>query len=356
LARSAAPKRYAPTSTPASLHPAKITSAIAIHPMPLVVAACDKLGPASTRCMRHRPGEPPPTIVERTEAMHRAAKGHPYAKAALDIACYDAVGRAFGVPVYRLLGGKLHPGVKLAHSLGIMDVDRCVAEAEQAVAEGARTIKCKTGLDPERDVELVRRLRAAIGPHVAIRVDANEGYPTVRQAVEVTRRQEEHGIFICEQPVAGVEELARGAKRIDTPVMADESAWTVHDIQDLHRARAAEYFSCYVTKPGGLWRARQQAEAAAALGLACDIGGSIETGIGNAANLHLGVALPNAILPSVCPVSHPAGGEGPQVAGVYYTDDLIAENFGFKDGMVLVPDGPGPGIEVDEDQLRRYTA
>jgi muconate cycloisomerase len=289
-------------------------------------------------------------------AMDRAAKGHPYAKSALDIACYDAAGRALGIPVYRLLGGKHRAGVKLAHSLGIMEVDRCVAEAEQAVAEGARTIKCKTGLDPRRDVELVRRLRAAIGPDVAIRVDANEGYPTVRQAVEVTRRQEEHGIFICEQPVAGIEELAQVAKRIDTPVMADESAWTVHDIHDLHRAEAAEYFSCYVTKPGGLWRARQQAEAAAALGLACDIGGSIETGIGNAANLHLGVALPNAILPSVCPVSHPAGGEGPQVAGVYYTDDLIAESFGFKDGMVLVPDGPGLGIEVDEDQLRRYAA
>lgn len=289
-------------------------------------------------------------------AMDKAVKGHPYAKAAIDIACYDAAGRVLGVPVHQLLGGRQNPGVKVAHSLGIMEVDRCVDEAEQAVEEGVGTIKCKTGLDPERDVELVARIRAAVGPEVGIRVDANEGYPTVRQAVEVTRRQEEHGIFICEQPVAGVEELARVAERIDTPVMADESAWTVQDIHELHRAGAAEYFSCYVTKPGGLWRARQQAEAALALGLVCDIGGSIETGIGNAANLHLGVALPNAILPSVCPVSHPAEGKGPQVAGVYYTDDLISQSFGFEDGMVLAPEGPGLGIDVDEDKLRRYAA
>jgi muconate cycloisomerase len=289
-------------------------------------------------------------------AMDRAAKGHPYAKAALDIACHDSAGRALGIPVYQLLGGQHRPGVPLAHSLGIMDVDRCVAEAEQAVAEGARTVKCKTGLDPQRDVELVRRIRQAIGPDVGIRVDANEGYRSVRQAVEVTRRQEEHGIFLCEQPVAGVEELARVAERIDTPVMADESAWTPHDILELHHHRAAEYFSCYVTKPGGLWRARQQAELAHVLSIGCDIGGSIETGIGNAANLHLGVSLPMDVLPSVCPVSHPAGAEGPEVAGVYYTDDLIAEGFRFQDGVALVPEGPGLGVEVDQEKLARHAA
>ncbi|HXF57296.1 MAG TPA: enolase C-terminal domain-like protein [Actinomycetota bacterium] len=289
-------------------------------------------------------------------AMDRAVKGHPYAKAAVDMACYDAAGRALGVPVYQLLGGRLRAGVEVAHSLGIMDVDRCVAEAKEAVAEGARTIKVKTGLDPERDVEVVRRVREAVGDEVRIRVDANEGYRTVREAVEVTRRQQAFDLFLCEQPVAGAAALAQVAARVDVPVMADESAWTVQDIHELHALRAAECFSCYVTKPGGLWRARQQAEAAQALGMYCDIGGSIETGIGNAANLHLGVALPNALLPSVCPVSHPAEGTGPEIAGVYYTDDLIAESFRFEDGVVYPPEGPGLGVTVDVGKLRRYAA
>ena len=91
--------------------------------------------------------------------MDRAAKGHPYAKAAIDMACYDIAGKAFGVPVSTLLGGGHREGIEIAHSLGIMDNDRCVAEAQQAVAEGARTLKCKTGLDPARDVELVQKLR-----------------------------------------------------------------------------------------------------------------------------------------------------------------------------------------------------
>jgi muconate cycloisomerase len=287
--------------------------------------------------------------------MDKVVKGHPYAKAAIDIACHDLAGKAQGVPVSTLLGGRVRDGIEVTHSLGIMEIDRCVAEAQEAVAEGVLTLKCKTGLDPERDVELVRRLRETLGDDVKIRVDGNEAYRTVTEAVEVTRRQEEYNLLLCEQPVAGAAGLARVAERIESPVMADESAWTVHDILELYDLNAAECFSCYVTKPGGLHRARQQAELAAALGIYCDIGGSIELGIGNAANLHLGAALPNAILPSVCPVTKPGGAEGPEIAGIYYLDDVVTDSFQFVDGRVMVPDGPGLGVEVDTEKLAHYS-
>jgi muconate cycloisomerase len=286
--------------------------------------------------------------------MDKVVKGNPYAKAAVDMACFDATGKALGVPVWQLLGGRHRDGIEVTHSLGIMEVERCLAEAEQAVGEGITTIKCKTGLDPERDVELVRRLRQVVGDGVKIRVDGNEGYSTVAEAVETTRRQEEYDLLLCEQPVAGARALARVAERIESPVMADESAWTVHDILELDQLEAASCFSCYVTKPGGLWRARQQADVAAALGMTCDIGGSIELGIGNAANLHLGAALANAVLPSVCPVTKPAGADGPEIAGVYYVDDVVTRPFRFEDGRVLCPDGPGLGVEVDTEKLRQY--
>jgi muconate cycloisomerase len=286
--------------------------------------------------------------------MDRVVKGHPYAKAALDIALYDIAGKALGRPVCDLLGGDFRDSIEVTHSLGIMPVDRCVEEAKQAVAEGILTIKCKTGLDPDRDVDLVRRLREEVSATVKIRVDANEGYPSVSEAVRVTRLQQEYGVFICEQPLMGAEMLARVAERVDIPVMADESAWTVHDIVELHRLRAAECFSCYVTKPGGLWRARQQGDMANALHMACDIGGSVELGIGNAANLHLGAALENATLPSVLPVSKPRGAAGPEIAGNYYLDDIIAEPFAYRDGRVYRPQGPGLGIEVDEEKIAAY--
>jgi muconate cycloisomerase len=286
--------------------------------------------------------------------MDKVVKGHPYAKAAVDMACYDAAGKGLGVPVSSLLGGRVRDGLEVAHSLGIMELDRCYDEAEQAVAEGARTIKCKTGLDPERDVTLVRELRRRLGDAVKIRVDGNEAYESVDAAIAVTLRQEEYNLMLCEQPVAGAKGLARVAARIHSPVMADESAWNVQDILELDKLQAASCFSCYVTKPGGLFRARQQADIAAELGMYCDIGGSIETGIGNAANLALGTSLPNAILPSVCPVSQPTGSGGPSIAGVYYLDDLITEPFPFANGRVMAPTGAGLGIEVDRKKIDRY--
>ncbi|MDQ3767175.1 MAG: mandelate racemase, partial [Actinomycetota bacterium] len=134
--------------------------------------------------------------------MDEVVKGHPYAKAAVDVACHDIAGKALNVPVHLLLGGAQRDRIEVAHSLGIMEVDRCVAEAEQAVAEGATAIKCKTGLDPRRDLELVHRLRDKVGADVRIRVDANEGYKTVGEAISVGRAHEPDGIFLYEQPVA----------------------------------------------------------------------------------------------------------------------------------------------------------
>ena len=77
-------------------------------------------------------------------------------------------------------------------------------------------------------------------------------------------------------------------------------------------------------------------------------------GIGNAANLHLGTALKNAILPSVCPVTKPEGAQGPEIAGIYYLDDIVTEPFRFQDGKVMAPDGPGLGVDVDLAKLEKY--
>lgn len=296
-----------------------------------------------------------PTQISVIHAlMDKAIKGSPYAKAAIDMACYDLAGKQLGVPASTLLGGAHRDSIEVAHSLGIMDLDRCYAEAEQAVAEGALTIKCKTGLDAERDVTLVRELRRRLGDDIKIRVDGNEGYASVAEAVTVTKRQEEYDILLCEEPVVGAVGLSRVAERIDTPVMADESAWNVYDVMELDRLNAAACISLYVTKPGGLYRAKQVGDLVEQLDMYNDIGGSIETGIGNAANLQLGAAVRSTTLPSVCPVSQPAGSDGPEIAGVYYLDDLITTPFRFESGRVYVPEGPGLGIEVDREKLERY--
>ena len=107
--------------------------------------------------------------------------------------------------------------------------------------------------------------------------------------------------------------------------MADESAWNAHDVIQIIEKRAAQIVSIYTTKPGGLYRAMEVAAVARAAGIICNVNGSVETGVGNLANLQLAAAAPAAVLSCVVPVSTPAEAQSGQIAGIYYKDDLIAE-------------------------------
>ena len=123
--------------------------------------------------------------------MDKAVKGYPYCKAAIDAALYDVVGKALKVPAYQLLGGLYRERIPIAHSLGLMEIEKAVDEALQAKAEGVKTIKLKGGVEHKRDVELVKQIRQAIGPDLNICVDANQGYPTAKAAVKIIRAMEE---------------------------------------------------------------------------------------------------------------------------------------------------------------------
>ena len=95
--------------------------------------------------------------------MNRVLRGYPYAKAAIDVALHDAIGKVYGVPVYQLLGGKVRDGAEIAHSIEIMDADAAAREAAEVIAEGITTIKVKIGVEAERDIAVVAAVRQAIG-------------------------------------------------------------------------------------------------------------------------------------------------------------------------------------------------
>jgi muconate cycloisomerase len=256
--------------------------------------------------------------------------------------------------VPRLLGGAIRRRIPVTHSIGLLDFAEAEREAAQVAREGIRTIKIKVGVDPERDVAMVRRVREAVGPDVALCVDANQGYRTPGEAIRTFRRMERHDLIYFEQPVEGIERLADVARAIDVPVMADESAWNAHDVIQIAERRAAQIVSIYTTKPGGLYRAMEVAAVARAAGLICNVNGSVETGVGNLANLQLAAAAAPVVLSCVVPVSTPAEAQTGNVAGIYYTDDLIAAPMRLVDGAVELPGGVGMGIAVDEAKVRRY--
>jgi muconate cycloisomerase len=286
--------------------------------------------------------------------MDKAVKGYPYCKAAIDGALYDVVGKALKVPAYQLLGGLFRDRVPIAHSLGLMEIDKAVEEAMQAKSEGVKTIKLKCGIDPKRDVELVKQIRKAIGPDLNICTDANQGYPTAKAAVKITKAMEEYNLLYMEQPVEGLDAMAEVARRVDTPIMADESAWTPQDVIEIVQKKAADIISIYTTKPGGMFRAKKVAAVAEAAGFRCNVNGSVETGVGNAANLHLAASTGVVTYGCVVPVSTPKGKGKGGIAGIYYQDDIITEPFDYSDGDVIVSSKPGLGIELDEDKLKHY--
>jgi muconate cycloisomerase len=305
------------------------------------------LGPAAV-------GVPVGNLGLLHQRMDAAVKGYPYAKAAVDIAAYDLAGRARGIPVHDLLGGAVRDTIPVAHSIGLMAIEDGEREAGKVASEGIRTVKIKVGVEPARDVEMVRRIRAAVGPDVSLCVDANEGYKTPGEAIKTIRRMEAFDLIYAEQPVAGIARMAEVARAIDTPVMADESAWNSHDVIDIIERRAAQIVSIYTTKPGGLYRAMEVAAVARAAGIVCNVNGSAELGIGNLANLALAAAAPAVTLACVVPISTPASAQRGQIAGIYYKDDLIAVPMEYRDGAVRIPTGPGLGIDVDPAKIELY--
>jgi len=305
------------------------------------------LAPTVKGCI---PGE----IVELHARMDHSIKGYPYAKAAVELAAYDLAGRQAGLPVHRLIGGAVRRRIPVTHSIGLLAAEEAEREVAQVAKEGIRTIKIKVGVDPDRDVAMVRRIRENVGPSLALCVDANQGYRTPGEAIRTLRRMEKFNLIYFEQPVEGIARLAEVARAIDVPVMADESAWNAHDVIEIIEKRAAQIVSIYTTKPGGLYGAMEVAAVARAAGLICNVNGSVETGIGNLANLQLAAAAPAVELSCVVPVSTPAEMQSGQVAGIYYKDDLIAMPMRLVEGAIELPAGPGMGIPADEAKIRRY--
>jgi muconate cycloisomerase len=299
-------------------------------------------------------GRDPCAIVEAAAAMDRAVVGHTYAKCAVEMAFHDIWGKATAQPLYRLLGGAVRDAVPIAHMVGIMGNEEAVEEAVGAVSDGVRALQIKGGEDGERDVALIRDLRRRLGPNILLRLDANQGYATAKRALSILSSFAPGELDYVEQPACGLAQMAAVRRVTPIPVVADESCWTPRDALDVVQTEAADCISIYLAKAGGLRAASAVAVIAEAAGLPCDVNGSIESGVGNAANVHFAMAATAVTLPAVIPVSAPGGRHPCRVGGNYFEDEIITEAFPYRDGKIRPPEGPGLGIEIDERKLEKF--
>lgn len=268
-----------------------------------------------------------------------------FAKAGIEMALFDILGKSLGVPVYQLLGGAVRP-FELPLRFPVMPVgpQESADVATRMVAEGFRTIKLKVGHDPlEYDLERLRMVRDAIGPEVRLTVDANGGW-SVNDAIRAAPRLEEFGVAFVEQPVhrLDMDGLARVRNQIRLPVMADEAVFTLSDALNCIRKDAADIISIYPGKHGGIMNTVAIAAMAEAAGVHCAIGSNMEWDIASAAMAHVTVALPNITVER-----YAADIIGPWFHIEHATDTPIQ----VKNGTLTVPQGPGLGIVLNLEQL-----
>ncbi len=266
---------------------------------------------------------------------------------ALDTALFDLQSRRQGVRLADLLSPDARPVVPVNATIGQSTSDQAVRLARDAAARGFMTIKLKVGMagSISAEVERVAAVRNAIGPEVALRLDANGAW-SPEQAIRILNELAQFDIEFVEQPVApnDLDGLVKVRRSVSVLVAADEAVTNLELVRRVIEAEAADVL---VIKPmvcGGLRTARQIIALANDTGLGTIVTSSLETGVGVAATLHLAATLPD---------ESPACG----LATLdLLEDDLIVEALDIVGGRMRLPEGPGIGVAVDEAELNRFSA
>jgi muconate cycloisomerase len=291
-------------------------------------------------------GEDPTEVERLTVRIQRGVAANPFTKSALEMALWDILGKAAGLPVYRLLGGPVRAAVATKFSVSGQKPEQAAEIAAWAVAQGFRTMKVKVGVEPEEDVARVRAVRAAVGPDIRLGVDANGGW-SPRVAVQTIRRLYEYNVYFVEQPVPPLDVawMADVRAQVHVPIVADESVYTLQDAMAVVRAGAADVLSVYVGKGGGIGPARKVAAVAEAAGLTCTVGSNLELGVASAAMIHLAMATPG-----IAAEEFPCDILGP----FFYESDILVDPLPITAGQAKPPERPGLGVELDDRQIARY--
>jgi muconate cycloisomerase len=280
--------------------------------------------------------------------MDAVIPGSPFAKAPLDVAAYDLLGQAWGVPVYQLLGGRVRDRVPMIWPIGAGTPEENVQEVLARIKEGYRTLHVKLGaISPAEDVARIKAIRTAVGNDVFIMVDINQGWDR-STAIRTIRQLEQFNLSLIEQPVPAwdVESMAKIQAVVDTPLSADEALHSAHQVVELIRRGAARAFSLKTGKCGGLFRTRQIAATIEAAGLVCFVNSMIEMGISVAASLHLAASVPNLI-----------GHGHALMSNLRIKEDILVDGSFQYDGRdILVPaDCKGLGVKINKEKLEQRT-
>ena len=266
-------------------------------------------------------------------------QGHRYAKSALDIALWDLFGKAAGLPVYALLGGRTQKDLPLYHSITCVDPHEMARMAREAQATGITQFQAKLGADQdwEADAALLRLVREAVGPGPLVYGDWNCG--ATRLHATRTGRAVARLDVMLEQPCASLEDCAAVRAATGLPMKLDENAHDAASLLRAHELGCMDVFALKLSKFGGLSAGRRARDLGvhlgAQMGVECTWGSDIVT----AASLHLAASTPARALLNTCDLSG------------YVAPRLDPTAPSRENGRIAPPEGPGLGVSPDPDIL-----
>ncbi len=263
-------------------------------------------------------------------------------KEGIDLALHDLKGKILGVPVYSLLGGRFREEIPVASEIGI-DTPEAMAKNAQAVKNlGFKVIKIKGSNDMGLDVDRIKAVRDKVGEKTELRLDPNAAWNTIG-TIKIMRAVEDCRLQLLEQPIPGwdLKGMAHIRNSIGIPLMADEGIWTPQDVIRIAEVGAADIINIKLAKSCGLFLGKKIETVAETLGISCIVGTEIEPGISMVAKLHFAASMKD----------HPLASEFTELSLLKI--NVLNHSFPIENGCIKVPDGPGFGIELNEDNLEK---
>jgi L-Ala-D/L-Glu epimerase len=282
-------------------------------------------------------------IAACAEMMDKTIYGNASIKSAFDIALHDIAAQHSGLPLYKFLGGEKNKILETDYTVSIGDPQKMQSDAIKIKEQGFPAVKVKLGESKEKDVQRIHAIREGIGFEHPLRIDANQGWQTARNAIEVLTALAEYNIEYCEEPIlrSRFMELGGVSQASPIPIMADESCGDEYDAERLIQLNACKMFNIKLGKSSGIYKALKIAKLGEEANMNMQVGGFMESRLGMTASAHLALANDHI---HHCDFDTPLMfTEDPVIGGIRYLDK----------GIIDVPDTPGLGAAIDESFLNK---
>ncbi len=267
----------------------------------------------------------------------------------IENALWDLKGKALGVPVHSLLGGKFRNSIRTYASGGMeQPIDSLVKEVNSYLERGFTAVKIRGGYDAKRDVEKVKAIREALGYDFDLAIDCGQGYVpfawSAKEAVKVVKKLEEYELMFIEEPCR-TDELSVysevKAASGSTPIAGGENGCSIYEYKALVDNKCVDIIQPDVTHAGGIGVVKRAAEYAELSGIKV-APHVFRSGASFAAHLHLLSAIPNALICEFQQVANPL------------REELLNQPIKMVNGEIVIPDEPGLGIHIDDEIIEKY--